>query len=525
MLYNLLFSWQKEIIDKFENRNKFALYLDMGLGKTPISLAFAERHKCNKIIIITIEKKASEDVNVDGSFLNWASKMEFDYNTYTKKNSFDGTGTKKYQKTLHNDDNDILIINYESLYKRRNSKNLSNLNTGCELKENILAFVNSCKGQNVCIILDESHKIKDLETLQTKAIKKIYQLLSVKTSNLYLYLLTGTPFTQGFIDLYSQLKLLGWTGNKGQFEKEFCIRGNVPGLLEWQQPIVGYKNVDKIYALVHQFGITIKSNDVIKLPEQVFSYHKLKQSNQMILYTAERLRKSIIQDELNKRKIDYNLQDSNRDIRVNNPFYRNIAFPNPNWTAETIGTFWLRARQLSIGFQGNATEALWFNKFRLEALKDLLENNPDNYVLFYNYTPELLQIYDICEELGYNIDVYCGEMKSEYFYNKFSSQTEEERLINTKNIIIANFASGSTGANWQLYNKCILFSLPLYKDYEQGIKRVHRIGQKNTVIYHIFYEDNWLDNSMLKALQEAKEYNKELFESDLKQLQEILEER
>ena len=82
MLYDLLFSWQKEIIDKFENRNKFALYLDMGLGKTPISLAFAERHKCNKIIIITIEKKASETINVDGSFLNWASRMDNNYNYY-----------------------------------------------------------------------------------------------------------------------------------------------------------------------------------------------------------------------------------------------------------------------------------------------------------------------------------------------------------------------------------------------------------------------------------------------------------
>lgn len=31
MLYDLLFPWQKQIIDKFENRKRFALYLDMGL--------------------------------------------------------------------------------------------------------------------------------------------------------------------------------------------------------------------------------------------------------------------------------------------------------------------------------------------------------------------------------------------------------------------------------------------------------------------------------------------------------------
>ena len=34
----------------------------------------------------------------------------------------------------------------------------------------------------------------------------------------------------------------------------------------------------------------------------------------------------------------------------------------------------------------------------------------------------------------------------------------------------------------------ILFDIPLYKDYEQGIKRINRIGQKETCIYHIFYQ-------------------------------------
>ena len=31
MLYDLLFDWQKRIIDRFEDRNRFALFLDMGL--------------------------------------------------------------------------------------------------------------------------------------------------------------------------------------------------------------------------------------------------------------------------------------------------------------------------------------------------------------------------------------------------------------------------------------------------------------------------------------------------------------
>jgi hypothetical protein len=109
-----------------------------------------------------------------------------------------------------------------------------------------------------------------------------------------------------------------------------------------------------------------------------------------------------------------------------------------------------------------------------------------------------------------------------YFYNKYHNLTSAEKLLSKKNIILANFASGSTGLNWQDYNKCIIFSLPLYKDYEQGLKRIHRLGQKETVVYHIFYQKNWLAYGMKKALEECKDYSKEMFESDLKRINEIM---
>lgn len=524
MLKDKLYDWQKQIVDKFEDRKRFAIYLEMGLGKSPISLAFAELHKCNKILIVSIDKKVRETVETPGSFFWWSNQMELSYNMYTKDYSFVGEGPKKRQVQLQQNSNDIYLVNYESLYVHGLTEEVMGKKVKkLQLKPNIDEFVKSCKGQRVCVIIDESHKIKELDSLQTKAIQRIMRNLSMITSDVYLYLLTGTPFTQGFIDLYSQLKLLGWEGNKSLFVDAFCVKGDVPGLMGWQQPIVAYKNVDKLYDLVHQFGITLRSSEVIKLPEQVFQYHVLDQSKEMVLYTAEKLKTAYIQEELNKRDCNYKLNEAPRDGKVNNPFYRNIAFPDEQWLAETISTFWMRARQLSIGFQGNAEYAMWFNKNRINKLKELLEDNPDNYVLFYNYTPELLEIYDVCEKLGYNIDVYCGEMKSEIFYEKYAKQTEGERLVNKKNIIIANYASGSTGANWQLYDKCILFSIPLFKDYEQGIKRVHRIGQKNTVIYHIFYENNWLDLGMLKSLNESRDYNKELFEADLKRVQELLE--
>ena len=525
MIYNKLFDWQKQIIEEYEERDQFGLFLDMGLGKTPLSLAFAEAHDSDKILIISINKKALEDETVDYSFLWWAKYMEIPYNLYNKKYNFRGEGSKKWQREITPDTKDILLVNYEGTYKPGQSEIIrGKKHKRCVLSDMMEDFVESCKNNTVTIIVDESHKVKELDSLQTMALKMIQKRLGVNNNKVYTYLLTGTPFTKGFIDLYCQLKILGWEGNKTQFEDLFCIRGSIPGLLGWQQPIVAYKNVEQLYKLVHRFAITIKSDTVVTLPEQVFIYHKLPNTDEMNLFTCEQLKKEILENYINKNHLElpYNLDESIRNGKINNPFYRNIAFPDLNWIAETSGTFWMRARQLSIGFQGNSEEYKWFNKSRLDELKTLLEDHPDNYVLFYNYDPEFYELFDLCYGLGYNVDVCNGSIHSEYFYQKYSKQSPGERLTNTKNIIIANFASGAEGGNWQLYNKCILFSVPLFGQYEQSIKRVHRLGQKDTVIYHIFYSQNWLDLSMMKSLKSSKDYNQDMFEADLKRVQDLL---
>ena len=490
MIYDLLFDWQKKIVDKYKERDSLGLYLDMGLGKTPISLAFAEQNNCSRILIITINSKAEEPMENEGSWYWWIKKNGT-YNIHSKKVKCE------YGKK------DALVINYESLYSRKKSKTGSLL-----LKDEIKEFIENSINRNVCIIVDECHKMKNLQSLQTRAIYKIKQYLYYFDNYICTYLLSGTPFTNGYIDLYSQLKFLGSKMVKSEFIERFCVRGSIPGLLGWQQPIIGYKNLDSLYELIHKYAITIKSEEVIDLPSQVFINHVTPASEEFKLLTNEFYEGNKIYKYSKDKK-------HKTSSKINNPYYRNIDYPGERRVAETASQFWMRARQISIGFQGNADESKWFNKERINKLKEFLKENEDNYVLFYNYTPELLELYDVCEELGYNVDVYCGEVKSLYFYNKYMKLNENEKITNRKNIILTNFASGSTGMNWQEYNKCIIFSIPVYKDYAQGIKRVHRTGQKNTVIYHIFYEDNWLDKGMRKSLDLKVDYNEKMFEKDI----------
>lgn len=520
-IYQFLYPYQKRIVDRYKDRASWGLFTDMGTGKTPMSLGLAEANHCDRLVIITLNAKALEKSTNEGSWKWWAEKYYYELEFYDKCSTVFGQNPSCF------------IINYESLFERGKNKTQR-----VTLKHSLEAYIRNCERHNVALIIDESHNIKNLQSQRTTAVMKIKQLLQLKANVCKTYLLTGTPFTQGYIDLYAQLKVLGCQMTKSQFIDEYCIRGNVPGLLGWQQPIVGYRNINSLFNLLHRYAITIKSEEVLKLPEQVFTYVKVPQSDDIIAFSAERLSLQKIVDTCERHGLDFakttlldgtTINDAllqnrgNLKKKFNNPFYRNIDYPNYDWVAETSGQMWLRARELSIGFNGNTTMCKWYDTTRLSALKRLLEQNEENYVLFYNYTPEMLEIYDICESLGYNIDVYCGEIKSLANYERFCKLDESEKLVTKKNIIIANFSSGSTGMNWQQYYHCIIFSLPVFRDWAQGIKRVHRAGQKHTVFYHIFVQQNWLDEGMYKALTQAREYDENMFKSDLARLNAILE--
>lgn len=497
MIYTQLYDWQKSLVDNLANKKSYGLFLDMGLGKTPISLALCEKNEVDNILIITLENKAIESEKVKGSWFYWITQIEKSYTLKNKQSS-------DFEK------NNCYLVNYEWLYDRKTKS----IKGGIPLRKNISSFIENSKGKKVAIIIDESHSIKNQSSIRTKCITKIYNSLK-QYSETYLYLLTGTPFTGGYIDLYSQLKLLGRQGNKEQFKEDYCIMGNIRGLLGWQQPIVGYKNVDKLFDEIHKFAITINSKSVIDLPQQLFVEHYYKENVKMKLFTREHINKSLIEEEMKSRNLNEKI--------THNFFYRNIDYPNNRWIADTSGSFWLRARELSIGFQGNAQEFEMYDETRFNLLKDMLKNEPSNYILFYSFTPEFLKIFDICYELDYKIDVFNGEIKSTYFYDDFAKKNTDERFNDKdKRIMLCNWQSGSTGLNFQAYNKCIIFDLPVYRDWEQGLKRIHRIGQSNACIYHLFLQDCWLDKSMYQSIQEKKNYTNDTFKSDLTRVNSLL---
>lgn len=602
MIYDKLYDWQRQIVDTLATKRAFGLWLDCGLGKTVQALALAERNGARKILIVTPNCKASESVKTPGSWQQWALKLGTDWTVRSKgdrkpmtsrtsaspdcetvvetaqksgvddsnKNGADlniyandsksGTETKKVGKAqvaissseivqnaqipkafagITEYEKTVMVINYESLFVHGNKSSRP------VLKPEILSFIQSCRQQPVTLLIDESHYIKDPSSQQTVALTAIKRELMCMSNNFHCYLLTGTPFTRGFIDVWNQLKFMGCPMTKGEFRDRFCVLGNIRGLLGWQQPIVGYKNVDELYGVIHKYAVTLKSADVLHLPEQVFSEHISRPTPWFAIMTRQKLPLKRVA-ELNELRKNFGMPSMEenhferlievwceehdadpmsydeavkKNISSQNPWFRNIDFPETRYLCDTPGSMWMRSRQLSIGFVGNSEEATWYGNDRIEQIKQLLEDQPDNYVLFYNYVPEFTELFEMCYTLGYNIDVYNGEIKSLTNYERFVNESAEDRTNDRKNIIISNFASGSTGMNWQAYSQCIIASLPTYKHWAQGLKRVHRNGSESTVVYHVFRSSSWLDEDMWKALMSNEEYSDDMFNKRLNEVQ------
>lgn len=139
-----LYEHQKQVIEKIKNKNRCALYLDMGLGKTFIA---SEKMK-----------QLSEDINIiicpKSVVDTWENHIKIYYSEYQ---------VCKYKIPEDLTIKTVIIINYDLIWRRKEF---------LELK-------------NYTLILDESQFIKNSTASRTKFIMKL------KFKNLILC--SGTP--------------------------------------------------------------------------------------------------------------------------------------------------------------------------------------------------------------------------------------------------------------------------------------------------------------------------------------------
>ena len=225
-----LYPYQTEALELIKDKNRCAVYYDMGLGKTYIGSEKMSQLG-SKINLIICQKSKIQD---------WVDHFKTNYHYQI----FDLTKPKQLDAYLGMIQGQrftvVGIINYDLVWRRSDLLSLSNFT----------------------LMLDESSLITNRTANRSKFI------LRLNPANVVL--LSGTPTAGKYEKLWSQLKLLGWNIDEETYFKSYVDYEWVDRDGFWDKQINGYKNVDHLKHKLAKYGaIFKKTNEVIDLPDQI----------------------------------------------------------------------------------------------------------------------------------------------------------------------------------------------------------------------------------------------------------------
>ncbi|PER45291.1 DEAD/DEAH box helicase [Bacillus thuringiensis] len=320
-----LFPHQDRALNETYKHNRVAYYLDMGLGKTFVGSE--KMWELNTPYNLLICQKSKID--------DWKEHFEQHYNY--KVIVFDKQCIEEIPEES------VLIVNYERAWRRNELLKLNNFT----------------------LMLDESSKIKNDKSKQTKFI------LRLNAENVIL--LSGTPTGGKYEELWSQLHLLGWKINQKLFLKQFVVQ-------EWDDrnskyKITGYKNVERLKAKLKQYGaVFMKTEEVFDLPE------------------ITDVKVKIPGTKLYKEFKKHHIVEIGEELLI----------------GDTPAAKKLYLRQLAGSYNEN----------KLQYVKDLVESTNDRIIIFYNFKKEYEALVDLIDK---PISTVNGSLKDLTAYEKFEN--------------------------------------------------------------------------------------------------------
>lgn len=416
-----LYEHQIKCLNETKDFNKVAYYLDMGLGKTFVGSEKAISLKKNILLICQKSKikdwfKHFEEFYKDWEIVNLTDKKDFNY--------FFKSGIKINEGI-------VFIINYELAWRRKELLNL----------------------KDFTLMLDESSLIQNKTAKQTKFILK----LNPKN----VILLSGTPCSGKYENLWTQINLLEWDISETLYNKQY-VNWKSLDLGKFKTKIVDkdnpYKNIERLKNKLRLHGaVFMKTEECFDLPKQNF-----------------------ITVECETPKIYKKFMKTSIAI-----------IDDKELIGDTSLTKRLYARMICSEHNEN----------KLNNFKELIESTKDRLIVFYNFNNELEKLKEICSNQGKEISIVNGQTKDLKAY-----ENEEN------SVTLIQYQAGAMGLNLQKANKIIYFSLPERSElFEQSKKRIHRIGQDRPCFYYYLISNNTIEVDILETLKMRKDYTDELF--------------
>lgn len=456
--------WWKHQVAEFNwmlERDCGILNAGMGTGKTFVTLAYLDRKKFTRTLIVSTRK----GVDV------W--KEEIDDKLVKHPQVVDDNALSiKSQAALTSDFSGALI--YLTTYARL-------------WREPLLASLIQMEFD--CVILDESHKIATNNSKVSKAAAKLGKVTRCKFG------LTGTLLTNNPLNIFGQARFINSKMFNGpetpnllnsftRFRDYFCHLKPIPGVLG-AYFITGYKNMDFYESVLNQYVFRVDSDDVLDLPEAIHKYVNIPMPS-------------------NVRK-PYNA------IKTDG-FYKHGERVT---VADNVLVVATRLHQIAGGFittsdpNGNpkATIVEPLHREKLDALVELVENLDERepVVVFAKYTEEIFNIAAVLKPLG-AVSILSGQRDELKAW-----QQGETRFI------VVQTETGSEAIDLSRARYTFVYSVGWsLSNYEQMLRRMRRPRKDGTKVETVFYYYlvmiGTIDVEITRALRDKKEITTSVLE-------------
>lgn len=417
-----------------------AILLDMGMGKTSIVLTaimqlMFEQFEISRVLIIA-------PIRVCRS--TWPMEIEkWDHLKGLRYSVAVGTAAERKRALLA--DADIYIINRE--------------NVPWLIEESGLPF------DYDMIVIDELSSFKNSQAKRFRSLMKVRPLVKRIVG------LTGTPSSNGLMDLFAEYKLLDMGERLGRFIGSYRVDFFVPDKMNG--PIVySYKprpEAEKIiYSRISDITISMKATDHLVMPELVNSRYEV-YMDEKISQKYEALKSDLV-----------------------------LQIPEGEVTAANAASLSGKLLQMANGaVYADAGDVTRIHDLKLDALEDLIEAaNGKPVLVAYWFKHDLKRIVERLTALKVKHEV----LDSDGSIKRWNAGELQVALIHP--------ASAGHGLNLQSGGSCLVWfgltwSLELY---QQTVARLWRQGQsEGTVVVQHIITAGTIDERVMKAL-EAKDH-------------------
>lgn len=244
-------SYQKFAIEYLKSHPVSALFLDCGLGKTSITLTAIEdmlhdSFEVRKVLVIAPVRVAK--FSWPDEIKKWDHLSDIRYSL--------AVGTEEQRIAALNADADIYIINRENIQWL--------------VEKSGVPFVFDM------LLIDELSSFKNHQSKRFKSLMKVRPLVKRIVG------LTGTPSSNGLMDLFAEFKILDM-GKRlgyfiGQYRNTYFKPDKMNGPIVYSYKPLPYAE-QAIYEKISDITVSMKANEYLKMPELLTSNYVVELSN------------------------------------------------------------------------------------------------------------------------------------------------------------------------------------------------------------------------------------------------------